>query len=318
MYRRNGYDSRRGLRKTPRLEVAVFQENIPDDNIEFAGRVNIADYDPNDPYSCVCYPKPSSILIPSMVYDEIRCPHPEKHHLQPAQDDVFAYPWTVQTFEPPTNMCRKPSLASPLPIRKQRKPATAKTAPPFFDQPDAKAPRSTPPYSAPTRPANIPKLNLKQQDQRTKISATPELSIITEDMLYQPKRNREPLPYEQEDQPEITQFDSVSQVYMPKPSPNTFRYPSRNNVRKTPVHDPRVRKLAPRTREIISRDLPTRHNFFGQTRDSCREPHYAYSPPNKAGETPQPRAGTSSILGQPNRLFTGSYLDPRMYLYIVQ
>ncbi|CAL1527890.1 unnamed protein product [Lymnaea stagnalis] len=44
-------------------------------------------------------PEKSSKNIPSMYYDELRCPHCAAH-VQPSQDEVLAYPWTVQSYRP--------------------------------------------------------------------------------------------------------------------------------------------------------------------------------------------------------------------------
>lgn len=44
-------------------------------------------------------PVKSSKTIPSMYYDELRCPHCAAH-VQPSQDEVLAYPWTVQSYRP--------------------------------------------------------------------------------------------------------------------------------------------------------------------------------------------------------------------------
>ena len=52
-----------------------------DDDFDTA-RVRLYTHDSHDPYSCTCYPRVSSKTIPSMMYDGVRCPHPE-HRYQP-------------------------------------------------------------------------------------------------------------------------------------------------------------------------------------------------------------------------------------------
>ncbi|GFS02619.1 hypothetical protein ElyMa_004611600 [Elysia marginata] len=48
---------------------------------------------------CEASPEKSSKYIPTMHYDELRCPHCQDK-LQTYQDEVLAYPWTVQTHQP--------------------------------------------------------------------------------------------------------------------------------------------------------------------------------------------------------------------------
>ncbi|XP_071094188.1 uncharacterized protein [Haliotis cracherodii] len=295
MYRRNGFDSRR-LQRTPRLEMAVWQDLVSD-----TGHMHMPGYDPNDPYSCTCYPKPSSIQIPSMVYDEIRCPHPEKHHLQPAQDDVFAYPWTVQTYEPPfdKNSYRPMSLPP-------RPPMSAKTAPPYVGMKAKKLQSVAPPPNSAPDKVKVPKLdlNLLEQPQRSKVVTTPTLTTIGEaqDDFAETKGNY----------PTITQYDSVSQVLQrryssyyrnPAPTPLHFKDPDRNMMRRTPVRDPPYKGMPPRTREVITRDLPTRNSAYYS--------RFEYSPPPQVRGSPGMRSYTATMDPVPTRQFEGHYVDPK-------
>ena len=51
-------------------------------------RVRLYTHDSHDPYSCTCFPRASSKTIPSMMYDGVRCPHPE-HRYQPVSGLMF-------------------------------------------------------------------------------------------------------------------------------------------------------------------------------------------------------------------------------------
>lgn len=60
-----GYDDDYGNDYTDELDTA---------------RVLLCTHDSGDPWSCVCFPRTSSKTIPSMTYDGVKCPHPDRHH----------------------------------------------------------------------------------------------------------------------------------------------------------------------------------------------------------------------------------------------
>ncbi|KAL8569163.1 hypothetical protein ACOMHN_020290 [Nucella lapillus] len=169
-----------------------------------AARVQLYTHDSSDPYSCTCYPRVSKNTIPSMMYDEVRCPHPE-HMYQPAEQDVFAYPWTTQTFRP--NVVLQHGYK-----RGQITPPSAVSAPPFtLYHPKNLNPSKgsqPPPYSAPEKPLLAPLLAAKPSDRRLRrvnrqrVATLPKLDTVEED---------------------VSPFDSISQGAVPLRS---FRPPS--------------------------------------------------------------------------------------------
>lgn len=116
------------------------------------------DFDPN---VCHCFPNTSSLHIPSMLYDHINCPHHNTKHIQPAQAQVFAYPWTAATNKRRQTVGgggRKPrspaadSLVSDklsLIEEEPRTPFVIKTAPPFANPSVFMESKGEPPFTAP-------------------------------------------------------------------------------------------------------------------------------------------------------------------------
>lgn len=112
-----------------------------------------------DPTVCHCFPHTSSLHIPSMLYDHINCPHHNTKHIQPAQEQVFTYPWTAVTNKP-RPLRRKPqsrgadrdSLASgklSLIEEEPQTPYVIRTAPPFANPSLFMEEKGEPPFSAP-------------------------------------------------------------------------------------------------------------------------------------------------------------------------
>ena len=112
-----------------------------------------------DPSVCDCFPTTSSKHIPSMLYDHIHCPHHNTKHIQPAQQQVFAYPWTANTEIGPKKRDKvkdidEDSLASGrLSIIREESPRTTpnitRTAPPFADVTQRPIDRVKAPFTAP-------------------------------------------------------------------------------------------------------------------------------------------------------------------------
>ncbi|KAK7087987.1 uncharacterized protein [Littorina saxatilis] len=155
-----------------------------------AARARLYTHDSNDPYSCMCFPSKSSKTIPAMMYDGVRCPHPD-HQFPPAKQDVFAYPWTVHTNRPQRILEYGYKQG-------QVRPPSAVTAPPFAlynkkePRPQVKEP---PPHTAPVKKTSAPLLSSDPSDRRLRRAERQRLA---------------PLPEDEAD--EISPFDSVSQV----------------------------------------------------------------------------------------------------------
>lgn len=108
-----------------------------------------------DPTVCHCFPTTSSLHIPSMLYDHINCPHHNTKHIQPAQAQVFAYPWTALTNKQRQRRQKSPdadSLASgKLSIIEEepQTPVVIRTAPPFANPSQFNEDKGEPPFTAP-------------------------------------------------------------------------------------------------------------------------------------------------------------------------
>lgn len=238
-----------------------------------SARVRLYTHDSTDPWSCTCYPRASQKTIPSMMYDGVKCHHPE-HKFQPARQDYFAYPWTSQTSRP----------TKPLEFgyrQWQVKPPSAVTAPPFAyytskdDNPlhrkgDKKLKGDKPPpYSAPVKHNLEPLLSAKPSDRRLrradrrKLAAAPALASVPE----------------MDDG--VSPFDSISQVMLndqPRFDPDSLR--------------------------LRTVDEPARTRLQSELR---------YAAPVRALSTPRPRPRrqTADAFPQtPNRIFKGEYVDP--------
>ncbi|KAK3084012.1 hypothetical protein FSP39_006701 [Pinctada imbricata] len=107
---------------------------------------------------CDCFPQTSSRHIPSMLYDHINCPHNSTKHIQPAQNEVFAYPWTANTVTGRRKAKRRDvdedSLASGRLSNIAEEnyyptPNVTRTAPPFAEVAHYSVERTRAPFSAP-------------------------------------------------------------------------------------------------------------------------------------------------------------------------
>ncbi|KAK3597193.1 hypothetical protein CHS0354_003693 [Potamilus streckersoni] len=112
---------------------------------------------------CSCFPDPSHITIPSMFYDGIKCHHEHENHIQPAQQMVFAYPWTADSVgrkrargeEGETSLIEE-GYGSHFQARKNLEPdqLSTMTAPPFRSQ-SPNLERTNPPFTAPNKTTNF-------------------------------------------------------------------------------------------------------------------------------------------------------------------
>ncbi|XP_062591842.1 uncharacterized protein LOC134253327 [Saccostrea cucullata] len=154
-----------------------------------------------DPSVCHCFPSTSSLHIPSMLYDHINCPHHNTKHIQPAQDQVFAYPWTAVTNKQPVAKGYRPrspdgdSLASgKLSIIEEepQTPFVIRTAPPFANPSQVNESKGGPPFTAPalsrweshggrvvTRAQSVPSLTGYQQPRTPRNYHNPNPQIST-------------------------------------------------------------------------------------------------------------------------------------------
>lgn len=115
----------------PRVEVNVLKVDADGNSI----------YDEEfDPDLCHCFPPTSSIRLPSMIYDELRCGHHEEStYIQPAQKSVFTYPWTANTLTGRGELFddRDSIKSGQLSV--------------IAEEPDVHVTRTAPPFASPTK-----------------------------------------------------------------------------------------------------------------------------------------------------------------------
>ncbi|KAK6191290.1 hypothetical protein SNE40_003019 [Patella caerulea] len=282
MYRRNGPPSRKEM-ETPRLELNVWREPR-EDGWEHT-RVELMDLHDHHVHgiNCGCFPKTSNSFIPSMIYDDVRCPHYENENLiQPGQQQMLAYPWTVQTYAPPRDLYgREARGSSKMSIGSFYRTPSVQSAPAkVLDRPTESASlkkrKPLPPFTAPDKRDRKfkPPASADSYKSQQRIAVTPNVTTADGDdySIMNPEIN-------DPDKPLVTQFDSVSQV------------------------------------ATIGR-----HDFgdFKQPTDRKRrgprlDRQFMLTPPRPALSTPDPRPNsiTSSFKNSPRRIFTGQYVDPR-------
>ncbi|XP_076434579.1 uncharacterized protein LOC143274600 [Babylonia areolata] len=257
------------------IDGDFIHEYFDDDGFS-AARAQLFTHDSSDPFSCTCFPRASNKTIPSMMYDEVRCPHPE-HRYQPAAQDVFAYPWTSQTYRPHREPPPRHGYS-----QGQDRPPSALTAPPFvlYNTKGGHPSKGgkPPPYSAPDPPLPAPLLSAKPSDRRLRrmnrqrvADGFPGLATVAE------KVNDDVFP-----------FDSVSQVGAAETAPRSFRSPS---LRLRTVDSPVLRR--------VESEL------------------WGHGGRQRALSTPRalPVLDPDGFPETPNRIFKGEYVDSRGQKY---